>query len=270
MASTFCRILEIGGIFVVFSAAPAIQEFRVRPSNAGVPIESFDKVTCDIWSFLPFFKNAIKPASGKEMFSQRDSELADLLSPFLVGSTYECIFELYVGLLLGTQAWRCEKIAENRYKDAVGVFLRGVEKIGEIISDGKGAVILVPQLNDKAGFLKRLIREILPSISPQFFPDFKVDAWIHERAYQLRKVLDLERNRDEIIERADRELASITQIIQQERGRYAWLPDLVMASGNELVNAVKTALQTLGFCNIVDVDAERDAQGQPRREDLQI
>ena len=62
---------------------------------------------------------------------------------------------------------------------------------------------MVPQLNDKAGFLKRLIPEILPSLSPQFFPDFKVDEWIHQRPYQLRKVWEFEEQRNQLIEQAE-------------------------------------------------------------------
>jgi hypothetical protein len=157
----------------------------------------------------------------------------------------------------------------NKYEDAVALKVRGIQG-SNISADTKGTVIVLPQLNDKAGFLKRLIPEILPSLSPQFFPDFKVDEWIHQRPYQLRKVWEIEEQRDQLIERAEQEIASITTLIEQERERYPWLRELVTGTGDELVVAVKTALTTLGFSNIVDVDAERDDQGQARREDLQI
>jgi hypothetical protein len=265
MAETFGRILRIGGVFVVFAASPIPQEICMARRGRYRSIDLSERVCCNIWSFLAELARVpINTDSGEEMFTQGGSSLADLLSTFLEGSTYECTF-LHPERFLAEH----EVLAVNKYEDAVALIARGIQD-SNVSADTKGTFIVLPQLNDKAGFLKRLIPEILPSLSPQFFLDFKVDEWIHQRPYQLRKVWEVEEQRDQLIERAREEIASITTTIKQERDRYPWLRELVTGTGDELVVAVKTALETIGFSKISEVDAERDTQGQARREDLQI
>jgi hypothetical protein len=265
VADTFGRILRIGGVFVVFAAASIPQEFRMARRNQYRNPDLSQILDCNIWSFLSELERIpINTDSGEEMFPQGNSSLADLLSTFLSGSTYECTFP-YPERFLAEH----EVLAVNKYEDAVALIARGIHG-SNVSADTKGTFIVVPQLNDKAGFLKRLIPEILPSLSPQFFPDFKVDEWIHQRPYQLRKVWEVEEQRNQLIERVKEEIASITTTIEQERERYPWLRELVTGTGDELVVAVKTALETIGFSKIREVDAERAAQVQARREDLQI
>lgn len=134
----------------------------------------------------------------------------------------------------------------------------------------KGTVIVVPQIEDKAGFLEILFTEILPELAPHLFPGIVRGKWVHQPEYELPRVLELQNAREELERRAKNELDGLEQQIEQERTNHGWLHELITGTDSELVESVKQALCKLGFQRVVDVDEERDKEGVARREDLQI
>jgi hypothetical protein len=71
MAETFDRILRIGGIFVVFAAAPIQQEVRRGQMNEYRGVELGERVGYKIWHFLSAFRTVtINTDSGEEMLTR--------------------------------------------------------------------------------------------------------------------------------------------------------------------------------------------------------
>lgn len=134
-------------------------------------------------------------------------------------------------------------------------------------------LVLPAETTDYAAWLAaflRLVRMVDPSSVPAG-PD-----WRHEMAWappSLRRSLaameDIEQERERVLADLDKREAALTAevskaLIAAQRGEHR----LLTADGDELVEAVKGAFETLGF-TVRDMDAEL-GPGEPRLEDLQI
>jgi len=249
----FRPVIEHGAVFIIFAAYPHAQEFEsaLRAYDRG-PITSLRRFSASMWHFL----DALGPLlityrTGNEMTADEGSELGRLLSPFLSGSKYECVFPkpLFPG------------IARNKHGEVTAFatdFATGMR------------ILVVPQLVDKVEFVRRLITEFLPRKCPEFFPEFGSKTWVHAPEYELPEVLELARQSRLARDEYDQQIRVIDQKIGAEQEKNGWMHRLLTESGDELVSAVREALRVLGFSDVKDVDSERDTQGQTRREDLQI
>ncbi|MCA7890154.1 hypothetical protein LGM58_44140, partial [Burkholderia contaminans] len=130
--------------------------------------------------------------------------------------------------------------------------------------------MVVPQLANKAAFLDELLTTVLPEYLPDLFPDIATGAWTHRPEYELPRVAELRSERIRIEEETRAALAALDGQIDAEKIENGWIHDLLTATGDELVNAVKRALTEMGFRKVVDVDEIRDQAKQSRREDLRI
>jgi hypothetical protein len=188
------------------------------------------------------------------MIADGTSDLGRLVAPFLPGSHYNCVFSL--------EHWiQCSVIATNKHGDAVAI----ATDLGK-----SERIVILPQLADKAGFIRKLIADFLPPRCPEFFPEFGSKGWVKEPEYELPKVLELNKKIEAEREDYERSMRAIDEQIRVERETNGWMQNLLTETGDVLVVAVKKSLEVLGFTNVKDVDVERDAAGQSRREDLQI
>jgi hypothetical protein len=245
-----------GAVFVIFAAFPGEQRFMMGqkaydqgPLQLGKPFEA------STWHFIETLRYvSVTSRSGEEMTADTTSELGRLLSSFLPGSSYNCVLEHQ---LVGVSS----VIASTKHGEVVAFAT-------DFASGGR--MIVVPQLADKAGFVGRLITDFLPVRCPEFFPEFGSKTWVHAPEYELPDVLELARQSHLARDEYDQRIRVIHDKIEAEQEKNGWMHRLLTESGDELVSAVKEALRVLGFSNVKDVDPERDAQGQTRREDLQI
>lgn len=259
VSGAFDRILETGGIFVVFADARSNIEMSLARMERGFKqLERERPFTLDVWSFISELKDMdIHPDHGCEMFkSVNDSPLARLVSEHLEGSTFSCTLE---GGYRENNPW--VKIAENKFGRAVALYRCG--KNG-------GSVIVLPQLVDIPSFLVQLFTNILPLIAPSLFPHIEQGKWTQQPDYELRRIKELKAKQIEVAQRAKDEISVLESELENERTTNGWIHDLLTGTGDQLVRAVTKALVELGFENIKDVDEERDREGKNRREDLQI
>lgn len=257
---SFDRILSGGGAFVVFADAKQNQELQFAKVSRGQFRELYDveSFIADIWDFLSACRNlVVKEDHGEEMVScDADHDLGKLVAKHLSGGNFACT--IYGGTWNGLK-WI--NLCENKFGEVVGVAWLGGEE---------GTIIVVPQIEDKAGFLESLFTEILPELAPHLFPGIVRGKWVHQSEYELPRVLELQKAREEVERRTKNELDGLEQQIEQERTAHGWLHELITGTDAELVESVKQALCELGFQKVVDVDEEMDKEGVARREDLQI
>ena len=177
------------------------------------------------------------------------------LSLLLPGSKYEFTFPAphQLGIV--------NTIAFNKHGDAVAI-ATNLERSPRII--------IVPQLADKAGFIRKLTVDFLPQRCPEFFPEFGSKTLVHEPEYELPKVLELGQRMTSERDEYERRVTVIDAQIEAEKQQNAWMYQSHTGTGESLVSAVKEALTVLGFSQVEDVDTELDEQGKNRQEDLQI
>ena len=154
----------------------------------------------------------------------------------------------------------------------------GTSKFGDPIAavivprkdEEQGFVFLLPRFEDPAPILRELLEELLPSLTPRLFPDAEgATGWTRRPEYELPEVLTLTNEIEVIKQETQRRVQELEERVASERHQHGWLHELLTGTDTDLVDAVKCALQTLGFQDVRDADHETPA-GMPLREDLQV
>jgi hypothetical protein len=255
----FYRVLENGGLFVVFANKKIEQDLVFARLSQNLGLRDPKTLTFDNWSFLPlFFQLNIVEDHGSEIHPiDQHSSLGQLLAGSLEGCTFTCTLTPRYDL---GHLWKI--LATNKYGEPVSVaFSR---------PDNLGMILVLPQLSLKGQFLAKLLKDVLPELSPHLFPEIAEGKWVHRAEYELSEVLELNAQKDGVAERAAREISALSEGVDQVRNELGWMHELLTGQDKRLVEAVKKALAILGFEKVIDVDEERDQHGQSRREDLQI
>ena len=130
----------------------------------------------------------------------------------------------------------------------------------------EGGMLFLPDFGAKnADVALALMQEVIPSVSPHLF-DAPQHSWLE--CYQPALVLQLDQEKEEIIEEARQRIQDLDLRAEELRKTFAWLPGLLVHTGDEFAGDVAEALRHLGF----EVD-EVDSQLQPkerRKEDFHI
>ncbi|MEH2074395.1 MAG: hypothetical protein V7K57_08375 [Nostoc sp.] len=263
----FDRILNTGGVFVIFADALEIQNYYLGYKNYSVFQPKLER-NSNNWNFLTMLGDQAHYKIGNDHgamlnFPQehtKNSPIISLLSEHLEEATYNCT--LSIGSWL-KQEWL--PLLKNKFgNDVAGLIFP---------SDGrKGWIFILPNLKKKADFTTKLIEQILPEIVPSLFPEQEYASWIHRVEYTLPQVNRLHQNIVEIREKANLKVAVLEQEIENEQKTNAYLFNLLTETGDALVQAIIKTLQILGFQQIKDADQELAMQGieKQNREDLQI
>ncbi len=253
----FDRTLSIGGVFVVF--ADARTEIDIQVARRGYHgLQCQQNFPHDVYNLLSELADLkVENTHGEEMVAaDTKSPVGRLLSDFLAESTYSCVVE---GGYRSEDKWLV--LAKNKFGQPVAIC--------RCRSD-KGSVMVLPQITNKPIFLKRLFVEVLPEIAPHLFPHIENGKWTHFPDYELARVVELKAQKSDIVQKAKQDLKKLDDEIEKERTANGWIQDLLTGTDSELVAAVKKAFEAFGFSKVVDVDVERDREGESRREDLQV
>ena len=257
----FDRILSHGGIFIVFADQRFAQELILGYRDRyGLHTES--TIDSDNWSFLSILEPRVLNVnrdSGQEIIPlDNGSSFRQAVCDHLNGSRFLCT--LQPNYWMEKKDWTT--LATNKYGEPVAV----------AIASRKGLVLIFPQFRDTGNFLRDLFVEVLPNLRPQLFPYFEGAQWLERPEYELPTVLELQERIRVVQDEARRKVNELTQSIDEKRRESGYLHDLVTQTGHPLVSAVKTALEVIGFRNVVDVDEEMRKMGDTgaKREDLRI
>ncbi|AJZ59034.1 hypothetical protein OI25_616 [Paraburkholderia fungorum] len=253
---TFERIIRQGGIIIVFADYAPPHDAMMTSIGYGNKLVPGSEVNLDVWNLAtPFEYLSVSDDRGSVMTACDSSSLGKLLGKYLPESEFRCTFKPRYP----DDHWM--PLAVNKYQDWVAAALG---------KDHRLVALVVPQLADKAGFIGELLSAVLPEYLPDLFPEIATGAWTHRSEYELPQVAQLRREKARIEDEARTAVAALDNLIQAEQTANGWLHDLLTATGDELVDAVKRALAEMGFSAVVDVDEIRDKEGLSRREDLRI
>lgn len=252
----FNRIVSTGGVVVVF-ASPKTGMTMSYGKTRGSVFRTEQELSIDEWSFLSDLDYIrVVDSHGEEIsICEERTPLSKALSEYLPDMRFECTL--------------VPRYDEEKWR------VLAINKFGETVAlartySSNGAVLILPQMQHKAGFIKRLLTDAFPEMFPGLFPGVEKGRWTHLPEYELVKVTKLQSERDELVKLHESEMERIAADISAARAEEGWLHDLLTQTGDPLVEAVVIALRELGFQSVVDMDKIRDREGKARREDLQI
>lgn len=258
----FNRILDHGGLFVIF-AKPRISQEIVWAKNRYGVFDIDRRIDVDNWSFLSILSSdnlRIHSDYGQEInVPNYNEEIFRFLRKFIKGAIYEATFNSTYRL---QDNW--VPILNNKYERCVGGLIAP--------KDSKGRLLILPQLSNKAEAIVTLLREVLSDISPHLFPHIEGGRWVERNEYELDSVLKYKDEKIKVQQRAKKELEYLDKKITDERAKLGFLHGIITETGRDLVTSVKSCLALLGFEQILDIDRQilRQNTSGKRQEDLQV
>lgn len=127
--------------------------------------------------------------------------------------------------------------------------------------------IVLPQVSDKLRLLKALFENVIFKHFSDFFPDVEAGQWIHNIAYELPNETTVREKIEEKKRAYVEEINRLNEEAENIKASNKYLKDLLSATGDELVNAVKSFLEYLGFDNVIEKDKTVE-DGGIKEEDL--
>jgi CBS domain-containing protein len=252
----FDRIYDHGGIFVLF--ADSLHRPRYVEADQRTSKEFGTERDWTNWSLLSALSNLkVRYDLGREI------KVDHHLSPVVSKSLERASFTALVGPWESSEH-RWITLASSKYGESVGGIL-----VPEKDSN-QGFLIVLPRVPEKGLLVRDLLQGLLPRLAPKLFPEDERQAWIEGDLYASDEVVALQAAIAEVKERSSREVADLEATIAEVNAESAHLRELLTATGDELVAAVKKTLEELGFGDIRDVDSEEGKTDGRLHEDLQV
>ncbi len=252
----FDRIYSHGGVFIVFAVPQISMPFIYAPG--GDPSYGSEE-TYTNWGFLAALAELqIRADEGEEI--EPAAGLDPPLARALAGDArFDAVIEPYSS---ATSRWF--SLAESKYgKSVAGILVPAKES-------ADGFVVVLPRIKDKGAVLCELLTNLLPSLAPKLFPEDERQAWAQDDLYAPHGVAALRAEISSVRGAAEARAGELETQIETLRAEASRLRELLTATGPELVAAVKTTLESLGFADIRDVDETEGVKEGRLREDLQI
>ena len=203
-------------------------------------------------------KANVTSKSGKKIISENNN-LANVISKYVKG--YNVIFNLPSQWDQSSQKSIADPSLIPLLKNQDGDV---VSYIG--YSKNSGYEILIPLCEKKDELIEKLLTSVLPEMLPDFFPESKQFEWLKEQEFLPKEILELEKERTLIQEKYDLEINLLNERRSAIDKKYKFLHDLLIETGDNLVQAVCTYFKWLGLSNVETIDGNEDIL----REDIQI
>lgn len=269
----FESMLSHGTVFVVFAAPSIPQEVTLgRISRLGFSEQVLGESLPNpsVWSFLGVLHDLqVTEEQGNQMEIYGAHQATPWLKSWMASATYKCTIEFRHGRHSRWVPWdngparstpRMVELAHSRHGKCVAAIFD--------LAEQKGTVLILPQFADHGAIIESLLVDFLPKLRPDLFGIEEGPLWLSDVAFASPAVLELE---EEIRETEARYLLRLQELTQQHEAQtreYEFMHMLLSGTGDELVEAVKTALIELGFLEIEVVD---DKMGDSQlMEDLRI
>jgi hypothetical protein len=270
----FDRILARGGVVILFAAPRHKQQLiwgrlerdtyyeLTRATHLDIKKWNLD---LDNWGLLSVLDRVkVADDSGRSIKVCDGYIISGVLAKHALNASFSCTLHPY-----GTEGEKWIRFAENKYAEPVALLLAA-----HSAQDPQpwGSVFILPQIANRPEFLVSLVSSVLPYSHPVLFPYLEGAKWVERKEYEIPGVMDRKVEIDRVRTESEARISALEQEIHAEREKFGYLHELIRGTGDTLVRAVKTALEVLGFQDVVDIDLEREQTGDtgPKREDLQI
>jgi len=263
---SFDRTLNHGGIIVVFGLCRQASNF-VWARKRDYHIDIKRELDFDNWSFTSLFDKEnikISPDRGKEFIAdEAQNPVSEFFRRHSAQMEYFATFHPQYPLSTHSIGDTFYSLLKTKFGAAAGGAIFNKER--------KGCVIVLPQCSDqhKEYIVVDLMQNVLTEIGQHLFPDLEGGRWLQAAEYEHASVLQLKARQEKIRSEAQSQIEQLDEQIRTEREQLGYLHGILTKKSSPLVMDVKTALETLGFTQVIDADEQQD-EGAPKQEDLQI
>ncbi|WP_319578029.1 hypothetical protein [uncultured Methanospirillum sp.] len=241
------QILKRGGIVIIFAGDYSIIEYNfVEVPN---PYGKIKNPKCDSYSFLP-----ISPKYDNKFGKETSIISKSLFNEIL--SKYSNDFEYHV-IISPMMKW-----ADNKWILDECFHPLMVNKDNEIVSFAyqceNGLILYFPKISQIFPFLKDLLENDLPYISPDLFPYNSQHRWLEDSQYLLPHEHEYRESIDQLTIEFNSHKERIFKDIIENKTKYECLHKLLIENSNDLVISVIHFLVWMGFSNVRNMDEETE------------
>ncbi|PEF89797.1 hypothetical protein [Bacillus cereus] len=249
--NNFLQVMKNGGIIVTFADSKLSETYNLTEINDGY-MEIPTKITSNNYDWTPVKISPKNCSVGKQIvFKEENKAIADLI---FKGCENEIIYTS-----------EFENIPEHEIllKNKSGNTISFIKEIHN------GFLIVLPKFENYYKPISNLIRDVLPVIRPELFPDFVTDNWINNEEYIFPEIKNLVRSREVIKEKYEKELVENEVQIGEIKKKNEFLTNMLISQGYNdfLVDNIKQTLEYLGYTKVIDTD--KIVEGN-KQEDLRI
>lgn len=262
LRSEFDKMLNNGCVFVVYAQHKSVLNVKYGYLRYG-RFERDSEWDIDDWNFLSILSSI--ETSLKAGTEVRQDTIERIVQPFFRSDSARNVYHCVINLVnLGKSKWGI--LATNKHDEIIALGIKPKE-------DVDGWIFIVPPPVDGASFLPEFIEKVVQTVAPNLFPFSEAAHWLPGSVYEMQEISDLQDKISETKAEAEKKVADLEDKIEDERERFSYLYDLIRETGTPLVKAVHTALETIGFEDVVNSDELVDPDGGEfgtLKEDLRI
>lgn len=202
---------------------------------------------------------AIVSSKNGEKVKTENNELAEIIAKYI--SKYKVIFDL-------PTIWDSQQQISIIDTNYVPLLKNQDEEVISYIGYKKdtGYELLLPVCEKKDELIQTLFSQVLPEILPEYFPESKKFRWINNSEFKPEEVIRYEKEKEQVTEEYRNKILKLENKTKAVYEKYRFLNEMLIQTGQPLVEAVCHYLKWLGFENVVLVDGNEEIL----REDIQI
>lgn len=259
------RILNNGGVLVLFAGSPRSQEFVLGERISSYRGISKEKTISP--NNFALANNIVriysKKISGSSTFLSSDVKE-------IKNGTLRNLLENYKDRIHYNSKIRLQSIDVDYHVPLL------VNKFDDLISSlifprkCSGSIIILPQIiYQKGDFITDLLEIVIPELITEIVDVGNLHEWTSESVYEIDKIKQIRNKKSEIREEYNNKISKLDSEIESLRNKYSFIYDILLESGEDLVKAVIECLKFIGIESVVDVDEKLD-EGEMKKEDIDI
>lgn len=244
-------------IFITFAYTSHSVEYHSNEVGFHSPINEGTYTNNEAWLTISGYNQY-----GKRVQLVNDNSISyELFNDHLDTTEYFCVFR-------HPNVWKYNKqIPDENFIPLLN------NEDGECVSyvyyypDTERIEFVLPQVSDKLKLLKSLFENVLFKFYSNSFPDIEAGQWIHKIEYELPNETAIREKIEAKKQEYEAEIKCLNEEVENIKASNKYLKDLLTATGDELVDAVKLFLEYLGFENVIEKDTAVE-DGGIKEEDL--
>lgn len=247
---SFSKILKIGCIIITFNSREYHEKYSTfQKKNGSVVPYSLKEKTHTNFDFLPFYVNS-KNNNRNEIFLEH--------------GIFERTFRRYQDSLKSELTFN---LSENDYilaKDRFGEPVSFVKFILNKDNSPSGFLYVLPLSSKRNKMLIELMREILPSIHSNIFPDIANFKWLNKEEYLLPSIKKLTDDKRSAEKELKNKIKEIEGNINSEKQKYGFLYGILLPDSfdDKLVKNLLTLFSKFGYKDLKCPDDDIEGNKQ--------
>lgn len=240
ISNNFNKVSSEENIVIIFAdMAKDITYYFYNNTSKGLNYSS--ETTLNNYDFLPMYISSNKIYGKYQQVIKPFGTLKTFLNEYIDSFEYNLTFNL------DKEDTSLIPLIENE-KGQITSFMKVINE---------SLIIILPSSDKSEEILIRLIHEILPTITPKLFPYSQLFSWLSDDRFIFPEVKEFYNQKEKLKREYNLATKKIDDKIILINEKNSFLHSMLTETAENLVNAVKTYLEWLGFENITISDENK-------------